>query len=326
MKRGASDKARLAAGKRSIGPATLQELLASLRSFSGAYCSLQRDCALVVVGVAGNESAVLFPRKDALELFFGNGTKIDTKPLPQQLVVGVAELVQRPGASKEDTASMAAGYSKALCCINRFLVANKGGVAALTPDGGSLFRQDDDGVVSLMGGGSKQGRKRRSATTTAAGAWSPRILLIQASADRSRDYNAFMNCAFASMKLGVVLDGCYIPSGMSKDDKNSAFLEQTCDRTGGIYLAPSGAAQVGPALTEVLLSVFLPPPEARHQLHLPGINKVDFRARAFDTGETVDMAYVCNQCLSIFQKKPKHNCPTCGADIKPPKNGEKTNE
>lgn len=79
---------------------------------------------------------------------------------------------------------------------------------------------------------------------------------------------------------------------------------------------PSGAAQVGGALTEVLLSVFLPPPSVRGGMNLPRQHNVDFRARCFETGESVDLAQVCNQCLSIFKERPSVSCPTCGAMIR----------
>lgn len=301
-----SDNARFAKGKGSVGPGTLEETLNSVLAFCGAYTNLQRDCAFVIVGVAGNETAVLFPRKDALHEFFNSG-KLDIRPLQGQFLGGVAELVSRPGAA-EDTAAMAAGLSVALCNVNRFLVANYGGVSALSKDSAVLVRKDDDGVVSLMGGA-----KRRK--THKAGAWSPRILVMQASNDRSKDYNAFMNCAFAAVKHDILVDGCFIPSSVGKDPKNSSFLEQACDRAAGVYLAPSGMAQVGPSLTEILFSIFLAPRGARFALNLPAINKVDFRARCFETGETVSMAYVCNQCLSIFKVCLKDYCRTCGAQV-----------
>ena len=211
---------------------------------------------------------------------------------------------------------MASAFSLALCCINRFLVATHTGVGVSAVQSehflaGSGGGGNDGGVLAMIGGG---GGKKKSKKTNA---WSPRILLIQASEDRSRDYNAFMNCAFASVKHNVVVDGCFIPSGGgSSSTTSSAFLEQACDLTGGVFLAPSGAAQVGGALTEVFLSVFLAPRSCRSSMNLPAINKVDFRARCFETGDIVDMAFVCNQCLSIFKKKPKEFCPTCQADIK----------
>jgi transcription initiation factor TFIIH subunit 3 len=98
---------------------------------------------------------------------------------------------------------------------------------------------------------------------------------------------------------------------------SSPYLQQLVDRTGGIYLSvPSGAAQVGGALSEVLISVFLPPPSVRQGMNLPKLHDVDFRARCFETGESVDVAQVCNQCLSIFKERPRESCLTCGALVR----------
>jgi transcription initiation factor TFIIH subunit 3 len=178
-------------------------------------------------------------------------------------------------------------------------------------------------------GGEKQGKARHNS----AGMLSPRILVIQATPDRPSDYNAMMNCAFAcsshhedqqeskahhheSMEDAnrIVVDGCFLPSIINGRASRSLVLEQVCDRTGGVFLAPSGAAQVGGGLTQVLCTVFLPPRSVRRHLHLPVLTEVDFRARCFATGESVEMAHVCNQCLSIFRDRPTDSiCPTCGA-------------
>jgi transcription initiation factor TFIIH subunit 3 len=319
LKRAASDKARLAAGKRSVGPATLDELLSAVQAFSSAFVSLERDSALIMVAVAGSEVAVVYPRKDDLETYFSNPeTKLDTRQIQHDLVSGVAELVARAAKKASDPsagidtslAAMASAFSVALCLINRFLVSANSGVSALQSDGGwRRANADDEGVLTAIGGegGRKKSNKR-------ARAWSPRVLLIQASDDRASDYNSMMNCSFAAVKHNIVVDGCFIPS--MGGNKSSAFLEQTCDLTGGVFLAPSGAAQANKALTEVLLAVFLPSRSSRGGLNLPAINKVDFRARSFDTGESVDMAFVCNQCLSIFKQKPQGHCPTCDAEIR----------
>lgn len=322
LKRAANDKARLAAGKRSVGPATLQDALASVEAFAGAYASLEEDGIIMVIAVAGNECAVVYPRKNELHAFFTDGAALDSRRLKEGLTLGTAELVTRAAAKAEaaqedsskkmeSSASIAAALSLGVCSINRFLVASNSGVSALANASPAMFKRDNGGgtVVSLVSNENEGHGDTPSA-------WSPRILIVQASADRSRDYNAIMNCVFAASKYNIEINGCFIPSGISTDAKSSAFLEQACDRTNGVYLAPSGAAQVGGALTEVLLSVFLPPPGSRPTLSLPAINKVDFRAQCFETGENVDMAFVCNQCLSIFKTKPNDFCPTCGADIK----------
>ena len=231
--------------------------------------------------------------------------------LATQLASGVAELVAKASARAEKgtsfrNAAMAAAFSRALCLINRFLVAAKSsvGLSALSEDR-FMQRSDNDGVVAMMGNKKKKSNAAQSA-------WSPRIMIVQASEDRGQDYNAVMNCAFASVKHQITVDGCFLKSG---NTHSSAFLEQVCDLTGGIFLAPTGMSQIGGALTEVLLSVFLAPLNGRNHLNLPGLNKVDFRARCFETGQMVDMAHCCNQCLSIFSNKPTGHCPTCQATI-----------
>ena len=319
LQRTASDKARLQAGKRSIGPAKLEECLSAVQAFCSASSSLERDSILVLVGVAGNEVGVVYPRKDALEEFFQNPeSKLDFRKIQSDLIDGVAELTAKAASSEQQSpltaslAAMASAFSMSLCLINRFLVAANAGVSALH-DHNSWNRGngDDEGVITALSGGGGGGGKKKSRKFRA---WSPRILLIQASDDRPADYNAFMNCAFAAVKQNVVVDGCFIP--VPGGAKSSVYLEQTCDMTGGLFLAPSGAAQANKALTEVLLTVFLPPRSCRSKLNLPAINKVDFRARSFDTGEILDTAFVCNQCLSIFKVKPTGRCPTCDAEIR----------
>mmetsp|Transcript_7616 Transcript_7616/g.15772 ORF Transcript_7616/g.15772 Transcript_7616/m.15772 type:complete len:359 (-) Transcript_7616:450-1526(-) len=328
VRRNKNDRDRFAKGKPSVGPANLDDLLSAVQAFSSAFSSLERDSALILVAVAGSEVAVVHPRKDEMEYYFANPeTKLDSRKIQSDLVGGVAELVSR-AASREtkgskplplssSLAGMASAFSISLCLINRFLVATNSGISALRDQESWSSNGNDDGVITALsgssgGGGAKSNRGR---------SWSPRILLIQASDDRPSDYNAFMNCAFASVKQNVVVDGCFIPA--TGGTQSSPYLEQTCDLTGGLWLAPKGAAQSNKALTEVLLSVFLPPRSSRSRLNLPGINKVDFRARAFDTGEILDMAFVCNQCLSIFEHKPTGSCPTCGAEIRSSTNRNK---
>lgn len=317
LKRAAQDKARLAAGKRSIGPAILSEVLEAVQAFSSAFCNIERDSGLIVIGVADNETAVVYPRKDALDEWLSHPENFtaDTSILRADLTSGVAELVKRASVKAEKSSSassrqaaMASAFSSALCLINRFLVAARaGGVSALQNEH-YLNRAEDEGVIALIGGDKKSKKSPNHPRV-----WSPRILLVQASEDRAKDYNAMMNCAFAAVKQHIVVDGCYLAASGNKE--SSAFLEQACDLTSGVFLAPSGAAQVDGALTEVMYSVFLAPLGCRRSLNLPALNKVDFRARSFESAEMVDMAFVCNQCLSIFKSKPKGTCPTCQAKI-----------
>ncbi|KAL7437945.1 hypothetical protein ACHAXH_003298 [Discostella pseudostelligera] len=218
-------------------------------------------------------------------------------------------------------AAIASALSLALCTINRFMVASHAGVSALANNASLASRyKDDEGVLALIGGGGSSNDASSSSKqshTRGHNALSPRALIIQASPDRTSDYNALMNCAFASIKSEIVIDGCFIPSGMKDDETSSPYLQQLVDQTGGVYLSvPSGAAQIGGAFSEVLLSVFLPPPQMRHGMNLPKLHNVDFRARCFESGESIDVAQICNQCLSIFKERPKEVCLTCGARVR----------
>jgi hypothetical protein len=241
LRRTASDRQRHAAGKSSTGPLILEELLSAVQAFSSAFMSLERDSALLLVAVAGSEVALVYPRKDHLESFFTNSEmQMDTRKLQNDLIDGVSELVAKAAKQVGDPlqplssslASMASAFSLSLCLINRFLVATNTGVSALhmhTNHSWDRGNTDDEGVIAAIGGGGKKKLNKK------AKAWSPRVLMIQASDDRAGDYNAIMNCAFASVKHHIVVDGCFLRSD-GKNNASSPFLEQTCDLTGGLFL------------------------------------------------------------------------------------------
>ncbi len=59
LKRTAHDKERAASGKRSVGPAILEEVLESVQVFASAYSSLERDAGLLIAAVADGETALV---------------------------------------------------------------------------------------------------------------------------------------------------------------------------------------------------------------------------------------------------------------------------
>ncbi|KAL7551863.1 hypothetical protein ACHAWF_015081 [Thalassiosira exigua] len=359
LARTAKDKALASKNKPSAGPATLDDVVTSALALSASFACLGRDNVLVVVAATEEEACVIYPRKggegNMEQAVMGGsgggggggaegggggerGERVDLGLLNDYVRLGVAELANRAAAKAEvraerersgdpmpplkKGAAIAAALSLALCTINRFMVASHAGVSALA-DASMARRRDDEGILALMGGGGDGASSSRDASRS--GLLRPRALVIQASPDRTSDYNALMNCAFAANKSEVVVDGCFVPSGMKDDDKSSPFLQQVVDQTGGVYLSvPGGAAQVGGALTEVLMTAFLPPPGIRGSMNLPRLHDVDFRARCFETGESVDVAQICNQCLSIFKERPKESCPTCGARVRTRTKNKKT--
>ena len=321
----------------------------------------ERNASLLILGVADQEAALLYPRKDSLQQWIDHPESYSpaVQDISENLLSGVATLLSRAAqkasvnlqsqqtattqhgeenttastgrtaaaAAPADQASrqgaMASAVSRALCILNRIMVATQtaGGISALHSTH-YLQRTEDEGVIALMGSSSSNNNASKSKKSPRSlSAWSPRILIVQASDDRARDYNAMMNCAFCASQQKAVIDGCFLKTDAPNSAASSPFLEQICDLTGGVFLAPAPVAQIGGALTEVLLSVFLPRVDCRPALQLPGLNKVDFRARCFETGEMVDLAHVCNQCLSILAQNPAKNggpdprCPTCQARI-----------
>jgi hypothetical protein len=192
LKRTAMDKARSAQGKRSVGPAILEEVLEALQAFASAACCLEREAGLIIMGVADSEIAVLYPRKDVLAewLEHPDSYQPNRHVLAANLASGVADLVARAAAQATKgtafrQAAIGAAFSRALCLINRFLVAAKStvGLSALSENRFLQRAADDDGVVALMGNKKKNQK-------SASSAWSPRILIVQASEDRGPDYNA----------------------------------------------------------------------------------------------------------------------------------------
>jgi len=320
----ASDKARSRHNKRSVGPATLEDTLSSILSFLIALSSCHRDNTIVLIGAAGNEVGVLYPRKDRMGEVVGElgDRSVDLIEMREGLMLGAAEIVGRcvRNPSKQGT-SIVAAASLALCIINRFMVSsgNKESTAESL-----LHRKEDKGILGMISKrASKEGESAQKEATEerleqrrARGMLSPRMLIVQASDDYTPQYNSFMNVVFAAANNDIIIDGCFIPSGIPNQPKTSTFLEQACDRTGGVFSKPMGSAQVQGGLTEVFMTVFLPPLGIRNELNLPKVNTVDFRARCFETGASLDMGMVCNLCLSIFKVEPKGGyCLTCGAKI-----------
>jgi len=229
---------------------------------------------------------------------------------------------------------------------------SQSGVSALANSTGVPLDEQGSIVPSLLSSSSsssqsnsKQKRQQSQQQKQRArqGVLSPRIFMIQVTPDRTKDYNAFMNAAFAALKANIPVDGCFLkkpdqkpsqhqqqlqhqnPHSKSNHNTNtqstpvptdtSVFLEQTCDRTNGIFMNPKPNTQCSGGLLEILITAFLPPLSTRLGINLPQSKQVNFRARCFQTGESVDKAFVCNLCLSIFKDRPEGKCPTCGAEI-----------
>lgn len=286
---------------------------------------------LVIIGVAGSQVSILYPRKDSMATVISalgtqGGSRVDPLRMRDGLMFGAAELMNKciQGQRNKHT-SITAAVSLALCVINRFMKTFDNGFESSDGNSSLLHRREDEGILGMISkkiakegeGAAKLATAQRLAQRRARGMLSPRIMIVQASDDHTPDYNAFMNCVFAANKRDIVIDGCFIPGAAESDkDKSSTFLEQACDRTAGVFSRPVGMSQIGGGLTEIFMTVFLPPLGLRDSLNLPKVNKVDFRARCFESGKSVEIGFICNLCLSIFKHVPNTGvCLTCGAKI-----------
>jgi transcription initiation factor TFIIH subunit 3 len=309
----------------------LQELLPATLSFLQSFAASHRDNVLVIIGVAGSQVSILYPRKDSMTTVISalgtqGGSRVDPLRMRDGLMFGAAELMNKciQGQRNKHT-SITAAVSLALCVINRFMKTFDNGFESSDGNSSLLHRREDEGILGMISkkiakegeGAAKLATAQRLAQRRARGMLSPRIMIVQASDDHTPDYNAFMNCVFAANKRDIVIDGCFIPGAAESDkDKSSTFLEQACDRTAGVFSRPVGMSQIGGGLTEIFMTVFLPPLGLRDSLNLPKVNKVDFRARCFESGQSVEIGFICNLCLSIFKHVPNTGvCLTCGAKI-----------
>ena len=75
-------------GSAPSAPPLLADALASVEAFAGAYCSLQEDGIVMIIGVAGkDECAVLYPRKNELHAFFHGAAALDSRRLKEELTL-----------------------------------------------------------------------------------------------------------------------------------------------------------------------------------------------------------------------------------------------
>jgi len=77
---------------------------------------------------------------------------------------------------------------------------------------------------------------------------------------------------------------------------------------------PTPAGQVMGALTQILLTVYLPNKLERKVLSTVVVESVEFKGRCYETGKKIDQGWVCNLCLSVFERKMEV-CMTCGSEV-----------
>ncbi|KAJ2761915.1 RNA polymerase II transcription factor B subunit 4 [Coemansia nantahalensis] len=142
---------------------------------------------------------------------------------------------------------------------------------------------------------------RRTLSSATSKVW-PRILVLSAGSDSTREYISLMNSIFAAQKMSVLIDACKVVG------PDSVFLQQAADITGGNYVRLDAAGSE--SLLQTLMFTCLADHYTRGILNAPGNELIDFRATCFCHKRVVDIGFVCSVCLSIFcQMAPV--CSTC---------------
>ena len=96
-------KQRTSAKKETIGPATLTiDVLPSITTFLLAYAACHRENALVILGCAGDEVAVVYPRKGvgmermvSGDVCNSRGGNVNPVEMEEALKLGVTELMDQ---------------------------------------------------------------------------------------------------------------------------------------------------------------------------------------------------------------------------------------
>ena len=150
-------------------------------------------------------------------------------------------------------------------------------------------------------------RKRVAAAPPGADVGGARLLLLKLADDDAAQYNATMNGIFAASRYGVVVDAASLAA------KPSSLMKQAAHLTGGVFL------HVAPAKLDQLLAsalaTFAADAACRKSLNLPFLEEADFRVSCFccSPPNTLDRAWVCTVCLSVYCSQDKGPCPCTAA-------------
>lgn len=303
---------------------TLQEVTKSLLVFLNAHLSLNNSNQVAFVASSPQGSKFLYPNpsKDAKKK---NSTSesFTKEPSPSlisknmyrqfRLVdeavleelneyideISLSSSTQQSGKSLSTLAgalSMVLTYTNRMFNLDQSISTTTASAISTTTNAAALGR-------SATNSTSSNSNNHKSTNLTS---MKSRILIVTASDDTDVNYISVMNTIFAAQKMGLSIDVAKL--GL----QNSAYLQQACDTTNGIYLHiehPQG-------LIQVLCTAYFVEPSIRNLIILPTNANTNYRASCFITGKSVDMGYVCSVCLCIMSIIPElEQCPVCGSNF-----------
>ncbi|CAH2350400.1 general transcription and DNA repair factor IIH subunit Tfb4p [[Candida] railenensis] len=323
---------------------TLQEVAKSLLVFLNAHLSLNNSNQVAFVVSTANGSKFLYPnptkeaeKEKSTSPVDGKDQKAQKEPSPslinknmyrqfrlvdEAVLEELNEFIDEELEQSETgtTSTLSGALSMVLTYTNRILnldqsistttasaISTTTNSAALGRNGGGGGGSSGGGSGSGSGGGAggaNGGTGSNGTHSTNLTSMKSRVLIITANNESDVNYIPIMNAIFAAQKMRLPIDVAKLGS------HNSAYLQQACDTTNGIYLHienPQG-------LIQVLCTAYFVEPSIRPLLILPTNANTNYRASCFITGKSVDMGYVCSVCLCIMSFIPSsEKCPTCGS-------------
>ena len=278
----------------------LQHTIASLLVFLNAHTSMHYGNGLAVYGAVTDTAELLFSTsRHSLVAQHRDGTQGDTdlsvclpfKQVDDAVFHGVKRLLERACADPNlphGHVGMVRALSMALCHIHRMTSALRAAPS------------EAPGRTESNGGGAPPGSAGAERGTQLNEPFQYRILILSATPDASTQYVPMMNCIFSAQKQGIPIDVCKLFG------EDTVFLRQACHLSGGHYTR-LGATD---GLLQALMTTYLPSRTIRPSLMFPAEEDVDFRAACFCHRRTVDVAYICSVCLSIYCG-PRDSCLIC---------------
>ncbi|KAK7207554.1 TFIIH subunit Tfb4/p34 [Myxozyma melibiosi] len=306
-------------------PISLKEAVASLLVFANSHLALNHSNEIAVLAAHSSTVRFLYPPRQTTsstdESADGNSTNNNGSQGAKGRVGGLTtEEGADPSLREGSPSSGAAGASmyRQFRVVNEAVVEQLDALLSKTSVADIAQPSNPDVAVetSMVSGAlsialsyinRQTGGGEATSGEDVTAAKRARILLVSVCSDLAAQYVPIMNCIFAAQKMKVPIDICKI-------GKDTVFLQQAADTTGGVYIHldhPKG-------LTQYLMTAFLPDRLLRTHLVLPTQSSIDFRAACFCHKRVVDIGYVCNICLSIFCQPPAdRSCAICSTVFDP---------
>lgn len=112
-------------------------------------------------------------------------------------------------------------------------------------------------------------------------------------------FKELMSCVFVCQSRGFVIDALVL------NDKEQDFLLQATAKTRGLYF---NCKKPSLGMLQYFLQGLNIAVDQRRQFKMPSLTEIPYNSSCDCHNETVDLAYVCSNCLSIFCTKGKDQC------------------